>query len=408
MKILVINSGSSSIKYRLFDMSDERVLAHGVLERLGERDAHLIQEWAALPEHDQTSEIQVQHIEQAVPDHRAGLQLIFEQLQTRHVLNNLNELQAIGHRVVHGGERFKEPVFITDEVLEAIRTMIPLAPLHNPANLEGIKVCRELNPEIPQVAVFDTAFHQSMPPKAYHYAIPMPMYRDFGIRRYGFHGTSHHYVAQRAAEYLKQPTEQLNLITLHLGNGCSATAIRAGCCIDTSMGMTPLEGLIMGTRSGDIDPEIIFYLRREVGMTSNEIEKMLNKNSGLKGLCGVSDMREVQQRAAAGDVHAVLAEAMFAYRVKKYIGAYFAALGRLDAIVFTGGIGENSPRIRTMICGDLEGLGIQIESAGVVQQDCEINAFHHSASKVKLLVVPTNEELEIARSSSIICEQKTH
>lgn len=382
-------------------MTNEQVLAQGLVERLGQQNARGAIEWTAA---DQTKH--QNQLETGIADHRSGLQLIFDQLKTHGLLQQLNELSAIGHRVVHGGEAFTAPARIDDTVLAAIEKMTPLAPLHNPANLEGIKICRALNPKIPQIAVFDTAFHQTMPPAAYHYALPSSLYKEHGVRRYGFHGTSHQYVAQCAADYLKRPLQSLNLITLHLGNGCSAAAIKAGQSIDTSMGMTPLEGLIMGTRSGDIDPEIIFFLARETGMTLNDIEAMLNKQSGLKGISGVSDMREVQQKAAAGDQQANLALSMFTYRVKKYIGAYFAALGRVDAIVFTGGIGENSPEIRNLICTGLNALGIKPAPEATHQNTPEISTFHQSDKDVALLAIPTDEELAIARSCIAVCNSE--
>ncbi|MCW8905696.1 MAG: acetate/propionate family kinase, partial [Sedimenticola sp.] len=272
---------------------------------------------------------------------------------------------------------------------------------HNPANLEGIEVMQRLCPEVPQVAVFDTAFHQGMPEHAFRYAVPDALYRQHRVRRYGFHGTSHHYVAKQAATHLERPLEQTNLITLHLGNGCSAAAIQGGRCIDTSMGLTPLEGLMMGTRSGDIDPALHFYLLRETGMDPQAIEQMLNRESGLKGVCGSSDMREVAQRAAAGDAEALLARAMFGYRIKKYIGAYLAALGSVDAIVFTGGIGEHDADLRRQVCHGLEGLGIQLAEAASSGGD-GITRLHRANSPVKLLVIPTNEELEIALSCKAV------
>jgi acetate kinase len=286
---------------------------------------------------------------------------------------------------------------ITPEVIAAMRQMIPLAPLHNPANLEGIEVAQSLFPDLPQVAVFDTAFHQTMPPVAYRYAVPTELYEKHQIRRYGFHGTSHQYVAEQAAEYLNQPLQSLNLITLHLGNGCSATAIAQGKSIDTSMGLTPLEGLVMGTRCGDIDPALHFYLSRELKMSPQDLEALLNKHSGLKGICGVGDMREVQRLADQGDENAQLAEALFTYRVKKYIGAYYAVLGRVDAIIFTGGIGENSARVRALSCSHLQGLGIELDDNKNTVSSKGIVECQSTASRIKVLVVPTNEELAIAR-----------
>jgi acetate kinase len=296
--------------------------------------------------------------------------------------------------VVHGGEDFKRPVLIDDNVLQAIKNNAPLAPLHNPANLVGIEVARALFPGIPQVAVFDTAFHQTIPPKAFHYGVPYDLYKTHRIRRYGFHGSSHSYVAKEAAKYLGKPLDELNLITIHLGNGASITAIEKGKSVDTSMGMTPLEGLVMGTRCGDIDPAIYFYLSEYFSMSVSEIESLLNKQSGLKGLCGTNDMREILQNSEKGDPLAKLALDIYAYRIKKYVGAYYAVLGRVDAIVFTAGIGENAPEIRKMALAGLERLGIIIsDDKNESKENLEIQS---DLSQVKILVIPTNEELEIA------------
>ena len=294
-------------------------------------------------------------------NHRQGLERIVAGLRETGSLADLSELGAVGHRVVHGGEAFHAPVLVDEDVIAAIRTMIPLAPLHNPANLDGILVARELFPDVPQVAVFDTAFHQTMPRTAYRYAVPEYLYREHGVRRYGFHGTSHHYVAKRAAAMLGKALEHCNLITLHLGNGASATAIRDGASIDTSMGMTPLEGLVMGTRCGDLDPAIHFYLCKNLGFDNETLDDLLNRQSGLQGLCGVNDMREVHRMEQQGDENAELAVGVTCHRLKKYIGAYYAELGRVDAIVFTGGIGENDAEIRSRTCAGLERLGIQID-----------------------------------------------
>lgn len=369
MKVLVLNAGSSSIKYQVFAMEDQQVLVKGLIDRIGEAGSE-------------------------IASHHQALERIIRHLQASGVT-----IDAIGHRVVHGGERFHQPAQIDADVIAAIRAMIPLAPLHNPANLEGIEVAQSLFPGVPQVAVFDTAFHQTMPPVAFRYALPESLYCEHKVRRYGFHGTSHRYVAQQAALYLQTGLADLNLITLHLGNGCSATAIAGGKSVDTSMGMTPLEGLVMGTRCGDIDPALHFYLQRETGLDSVALESLLNKHSGLKGVCGVSDMREIQQRAEKGDEAAQLAEAMFAYRVKKYIGAYLAVLGKVDAIVFTGGIGEHSARIRELVCSNLQGLGIQLDEVRNRQASEGILEFHNPGAYIRLLVVPTNEELAIACST---------
>ena len=394
MKVLVLNSGSSSIKYQLFDMRDESVLAAGSLEQIGEPSSHLSH---SLRTNRGGMAKTVRTL--SVADHRQGFQLISSVLRETGALADTGELYGIGHRVVHGGEKFKEPTRVTPEVLATIRALIPLAPLHNPANLLGIEVAMESAPTVPQVAVFDTAFHQSIPPHAYHYAIPKKLYEAHQIRRYGFHGTSHRYVTNKAAEFLKKPLDSLNLISLHLGNGASAAAIQHGKCIDTSMGLTPLEGLIMGTRCGDLDPAIIFYLERETGRTSGEIESILNKESGLKGLCGVNDMRTVGEMARAGDPEALLAIGMYCYRIKKYIGAYHAVLGGLDGLVFTGGIGEHADFIRTGCCEDLSHMGLEMDPVKNREPVEGCFAIENRTSRVKILVIPTNEELEIAEQT---------
>ncbi|MBI4610836.1 MAG: acetate kinase [Candidatus Rokubacteria bacterium] len=394
MKILVINSGSSSIKYRLFGMEDCATHASGLLERIGEANGRLTHHV-----HGGAGEYRPWVQERAVPDHRQGLAWIGEVMRASRVLQGLGELYAIGHRVVHGGETFKAPALVTDQVIEGIRRAAALAPLHNPANLLGIEVAREFAPEVPQVAVFDTAFHQTMPARAFLYALPYELYEGLGVRRYGFHGTSHHYVAKEAARFQGRPLESLDLITLHLGNGASAAAIRRGQSVDTSMGLTPLEGLVMGTRSGDLDPAIPFFLAQRTGKSLAEVEKLLNEASGLKGLCGRNDMREVLGLAEAGDPNGRLAAEVFCYRVRKYIGAYLAVLGRLDALVFTGGIGENSPAIRARCCEGLAGLGILVDpdrNEAAADGPCEIQP---AGAAVQVLVIPTNEELEIARQT---------
>jgi len=298
--------------------------------------------------------------------------------------------------VVHGGEHFKQPALINSDVVAQIQQMIPLAPLHNPANLMGIELAMQAAPDIPQVAVFDTAFHQSIPAHAWRYAIPEKLYSEHHVRRYGFHGTSHHYVAKQAALLLGKPLESLNLISLHLGNGASAAAIRHGRSVDTSMGMTPMEGLMMGARCGDIDPAIHFYLGREAGLSNERIESLLNKESGLKGICGSNDMREVHRLAESGDDSARLALLMYCYRIKKYLGAYYAVLGHVDAVVFTGGIGENDARVRAQACDGLTALGIDIDSEKNAGRNEAAFAIHRDASPVSILVIPTDEELEIA------------
>lgn len=391
MKVLVINSGSSSIKYQLFDMSDKTVLAKGLLEQIGEAESRLTHR--SLTRVGDSVEVTRK---QPVTNHQVGFQLIGDVLNQSGAVVDSSELFGIGHRVVHGGEAFQTPALIDEKVVTAIRALIPLAPLHNPANLAGIEVALKFAPRVPQVAVFDTAFHQSVPPQAFRYALPNDLYRDHNVRRYGFHGTSHFYVAKQAAGYLKRALASLNLITLHLGNGASVTAIANGKSVDTSMGMTPLEGLIMGTRSGDIDPAIIFYLGRQTGLAPDEIESLLNKNSGLKGICGLNDMRAIAQSAAEGDASARLAIEMYCYRIKKYIGAYHAVLGDVDALVFTGGIGENAADIRLRSCEGLSCFGIEVDAKRNQLKSKTSGAIQSDRSRVKILVVPTDEELEIA------------
>jgi acetate kinase len=394
MKVLVINSGSSSIKYQLFNMTARRVLASGVLEQIGEVESRLSHQTrnhqGKMDEIVKTS---------AVADHKEGFQLIAKVLSESGVVQDTGELSGIGHRVVHGGEEFREPSLIDNKVIDTIRKLIPLAPLHNPANLLGIEVAMQSAPEVPQVAVFDTAFHQSIPAHAFRYAIPHNLYQKHHVRRYGFHGTSHHYVAKQAANLMGRPLKTVNLITLHLGNGASAAAVKAGKSVDTSMGMTPLEGLIMGTRSGDIDPAIIFYLGRQTGLGRAAVESILNKDSGLKGICGVNDMREIEELARTGDSRAGLAIEMYCYRIKKYIGAYAAVLGRLDALVFTAGIGENSALIRARSCRGLSHLGVKVDSGKNRRKSKEAFEIQTRDSTVKILVIPTNEELEIAEQT---------
>jgi acetate kinase len=394
VKVLVINSGSSSIKYRLFDMVERREIAGGVVERIGEQLGSLTHRWRR---GDGSEEELVRR--ESVPDHERGFALIGEVFRTTGTLRDPSELSGIGHRVVHGGETFRTPTRVDARVVEAIRDVAPLAPLHNPANLLGIEVTLRAAPAVPQVAVFDTAFHQSMPAHAYLYAVPSAWYAQHRVRRYGFHGTSHAYVARRAAAHLCRPLEALSLITLHLGNGASATAVRSGRSVDTSMGMTPLEGLVMGTRCGDLDPAVPFYLEREAGLTPAEVERALNQDSGLKGLCGVGDMREVHRLAEGGDARAGLALELFCYRIKHYVGAYLAVLGRVDALVFTGGIGENDREVRARVCQGLEGLGITLDAARNDAAGAEVSEIHADGGRVRVLVVKTNEELEIAEQT---------
>jgi len=384
MKILVLNSGSSSIKFQLFEMDENRSIASGIIEQIGENDSS-----AKIYFDDKVIEKN-----EFIKDHHSGLKLMNMLLIESCTIKSLDELGAIGHRVVHGGEKFSKPVIVNNDVLEEIEKLIPLAPLHNPANLDGIKVTMQQSPKVPQVAVFDTAFHSTIPSYAYMYALPYEMYEKDGVRKYGFHGTSHHYVIKEASKYLG--IEDINAITLHLGNGASMAAVKNGKCVDTTMGLTPLEGLIMGTRSGDLDPAILFYLARKHDLSIDELDKLLNKQSGLKGICGNNDMREVESMAEKGDNRAKLALDMFAYRIKKYIGSYSAVVGKLDCIIFTGGIGENDIDTRARCCESLENLGIELDLVKNNQRAKNILDISLKGSKVKVLVIPTNEELEIA------------
>ena len=385
-KILVINAGSSSIKYKLFDAGAMVVLAAGLVERVGEANGRLTHKTITPAGAEKLV------LEQPIASHHDGLAMVAELLA-----DDAAEITAVGHRVVHGGERFNQTVVIDDEVIAAIRALVPLAPLHNPANLEGIEVARQIFSDAVQVAVFDTAFHQTMPAAAYRYAIPAALYDEHRIRAYGFHGTSHRYVSKMAAAQLGKPLAETNLITAHLGNGASITAVENGRSIDTSMGFGPLAGLVMGTRSGDIDPTVLLYLSRQLGLSVDEIDTLLNKKSGLLGISGSADLRDVIARQEAGDEAAALALAMAAYRIKKYIGAYTAVLGRVDALVFTAGIGENSPLLRQLVCDGLEGLGIALDAA-----KNGANAVEIGNGRLPVLVIPTDEEREIAEETAVL------
>ena len=394
MKVMVINSGSSSIKYKLYRSDTWRSVAAGTVTRIGEAEGEMKCRWTA---DDGAEQNRVQSL--PIPNHRVGLDRIVAGLHETGALADVSELAAIGHRVVHGGEQFNRATRVDDHVAAVIRGLIPLAPLHNPAALDGIEVARDLFPTVPQVAVFDNAFHQTMPPEAYRYAIPEYLYREHRVRRYGFHGTSHYYVAKRAAVLLGRPLAECNLITLHLGNGASATAIRAGQSVDTSMGLTPLEGLVMGTRCGDIDPAIHFYLCRNADMGTDALDALFNRQSGLLGICGVNDMREIHRLAGEGDRNAQLAVGIFCHRLKKYLGAYYAELGRVDAVVFTGGIGENDADVRQRTCAGLETLGIHLDAGANASPGGGERAITSADIPVKVLVIPTNEELEIAQQA---------
>jgi acetate kinase len=404
MKIFVLNTGSSSIKYELFEMHNNRSLAQGLAEKIGEQSSILTHKKIL------TNGESIKKVEQGmIADHFNGLNRIVELLiDPEHgVIRDKAEISGVGHRVVHGGEKFHSPTIIDETVMAAIRENIPLAPLHNPYNLMGIEVARSIFPDSPQVAVFDTAFHQTIPMKAFLYAIPFEMYKKHKVRRYGFHGTSHAYVAERAAEYLGRPFSGLNLITIHLGNGSSMAAIRRGKCMDTSMGMTPLAGLVMGTRSGNVDPAIHFFLEEHLGMSLDEINVLLNKESGLKGICGTNDMREVIEKKNTGYALAKIALEIYTYRIKKYIGAYFAALESLDCLIFTGGIGENASYIREFCCRGLNKMGIEIDPESNNKTGKGIREINSPGGEVKILVIPTNEELKIAQETKRMVESET-
>jgi len=394
VKILVINSGSSSLKFKLFVLPELSVSASGLIEEIGDERSPARLRYQSSPGDTRTIN-KTLHL----TEHRQAISAMIELLRESGTMNDVDDLAAIGHRVVHGGEDFHEPVLLDATVIHTIEELVPLAPLHNPANLAGIRVSRELAPDTPQVAVFDTAFHQTIPEHAYLYALPRKLYKNNKVRRYGFHGTSHGYVAEQAAQHLGRPLNELRVISLHLGNGASAAAIHNGKCIDTSMGLTPLEGLIMGTRSGDLDPAILFYLSRETGLDMDGLDRMLNKQSGLKGICGENDMRQITESAARGDNRAKLALTMFCYRLKKYIGSYMAALGGVDCLIFTGGIGENSSLVRKMSCEGLQPFGITVDPIKNDQRYHNTYAIQAEESSTKILVIPTNEELAIARQT---------
>lgn len=388
--VLVLNAGSSSLKYSLVDADTGEAAAGGLVERIGETQAVI--------EHH--SEDGSWRAERPIADHEQALTAVLEAFEEQGPSLSTVDIAAIGHRVVHGGDRFGDPVLIDDALVDAVKDLVPLAPLHNPANLEGIACARRLFADLPQVAVFDTAFHQTLPEHAYTYAVPLSWREDHDVRRYGFHGTSHAFVAREAARLLGQEPEDVNLIVLHLGNGASATAVRGGRSVDTSMGMTPLEGLVMGTRSGDVDPALHAHLYREVGWSLEEIDRVLNRESGLKGLAGENDFRELHKMVADGDEHARLALEVYCYRIRKYIGAYTAVLGHVDAIVFTAGVGTYDDVVRARSLEGLEGLGILLDSQ---RNDAaprgKVARISREGSPVTVLVVPTNEEWEIARQA---------
>jgi len=402
MKVLVLNCGSSSIKYQFMDTAEKITLAKGMVERIGMASAVLT--------HTPHGKEKIRIVGEIL-DHSIAIEYVIAVLLSPNhgVIKDKKEIDAVGHRVVHGGETFSDSVLITDEVMRVLKENIELAPLHNPPNIKGIQAATEHLPNTPQVGVFDTAFHVKMPPHAYLYGIPFELYKKYKIRRYGFHGTSHFFVAHRAAEILGKPIEELKIITAHLGNGCSMAAVDHGKSVDTTMGFTPLEGLLMGTRSGDMDPSVILYIMGKEGLSLAEANTLMNKHSGLIGVSGESsDMREIETAVQEGDKKAKNAFDLFTYRIKKYVGAYTAAMGGLDALVFTGGIGENSIMVRRDVCSNLEFIGIKFDEKlnENVSGECAIST---EDSKVKVLRIPTNEELVIALDTEkIVKEQLAH
>jgi len=399
MKILVLNCGSSSVKYQFIDIDKCYVLAEGMVSRIGMSGAVITHKPHDRPEITIAGEI-LDHI--AAVKHVIALLLSGDQ----GVIKDKSEIAAVGHRVVHGGEKFPDSVLVDRDVMQVLRSCIELAPLHNPHNIRGINACEQTLPGVPQVAVFDTAFHQRMPRYAYIYGLPYILYKKYGIRRYGFHGTSHFYVSRRAARMMRRPLKELKIITCHLGNGASVAAVKGGVSVDTSMGFTPLEGLLMGTRSGDLDPAIILHVMAREELTLHEANTLLNKHSGMQGISGVSsDMQDIIAESQKGNTGAQLALDVYCYRIRKYIGAYAAAMGGLDALVFTAGIGENSPLVRKKCCENLEFLGIRIddeknEQAKKIEADIQTNE-----SRVKVLCVPTNEELVIALDTKRVIQE---
>lgn len=392
MKILVINTGSSSLKYQLIDMSNETVLAKGVCDRIGLEHSFL--------KHSSVGGEPIV-IEKDLYNHKLAIQEVIDALTNDKtgVIKNMSEISAVGHRVVHGGEKFHDSVIIDEEVMDAIKDCVELAPLHNPSNIIGIEACKQIMPDVPMVAVFDTAFHQTMPRHAYIYALPYDIYEKYKLRKYGFHGTSHKYVANRAAQMLGKPIESLKLISCHLGNGASICAVKNGKSVETSMGFTPLQGLCMGTRSGTIDPDIIKFLMDKEKMTVKDVSDFLNKRSGVLGVSGISsDFRDVQEAAESGNDRAMLALDIFCYRVKKYIGEYIAVMNGVDAVIFTAGIGENNDFVRRKVLSDLDFLGIKVDWDKNKVKGKEIDISTPDAA-VRTLVVPTNEELAIARET---------
>lgn len=400
MKILVLNCGSSSIKYALYNMDDRSVMTSGGAERVGLDNAFVKVKLA------NGEKKQIMH---DIPEHTEGVKFIFSLLTDPEigVIKDLKEIDAVGHRMVHGGEKFNKSVVLTDEVLKVFEECSDLAPLHNPANLKGVNAVSELMPGLPQVGVFDTAFHQTMPAKAYMYAIPYELYDKYAIRRYGFHGTSHRYVSKRVCEFLGVKPEEKRVITCHIGNGGSVAAVENGKCIDTTMGLTPLEGVMMGTRSGDIDGGAVSFIQKKLGLDADGISNLLNKKSGLFGITGISsDMREIDAAAKNGDEKARLALDMYFYRIKKYVGAYAAAMGGTDIIVFTAGVGENQANMREEVCRDMEWMGVKLDNEKNATVHGEETIISAPDSKVTVVVVPTDEELMIATDTQWSCSKK--
>jgi acetate kinase len=396
MKVLVLNCGSSSIKYQFFDTVAELALAKGVVERIGMGSAVL--------SHSRYDGDGIK-IAGEILDHTIAIEYVLGVMLSKNhgVIDDKSDIEAVGHRVVHGGEHFTDSILITDEIMQVLQDNIELAPLHNPPNIKGIQAVKRILPSVPQVAVFDTAFHTKMPPKAFLYGIPYELYKKHQIRKYGFHGTSHSFVAKEAAKILGKDLKDLKIVTAHLGNGCSMAAVQNGISVDTTMGFTPLEGLLMGTRSGDLDPSLILYIMGKEGLSLNEANTLLNKHSGLIGISGESsDMREILIAAKEGHKRSKYAFEIFAYRVKKYLGAFAAAMGGLDAFVFTGGIGENSPEVREEVCNGLEFLGIELDDERNKNKEKIISK---ASSLVPVLRIPTNEELVIARDTNRIVEE---
>ena len=399
MKILVLNCGSSSIKYKLFDMTTKEVMAQGGIEKIGLPGSFLK---LTLPSGEKVV------LEKDVPEHTTGIDFILNTLVSEEygAIKSLEEINAVGHRMVHGGEKFAKSVLLDQEVLDAFIACNDLAPLHNPANLKGVNAVSAILPNVPQVGVFDTAFHQTMPDYAYMYAVPYELYQKYGVRRYGFHGTSHRYVSKRVCEFLNIPVEGTKIITCHVGNGGSITAVKDGKSVDTSMGMTPLEGLMMGTRSGDIDGGAVTYIMEKEGLDATGVSNLLNKKSGVLGVFEKSsDMRDLESAAAAKEPRAVLAENMYFYRIKKYIGAYAAAMGGVDVIVFTGGVGENQANARSGACEGLEYMGVKVDAEKNKTRGVEA-IISTDDSKVKVVVIPTDEELMIASDTMDILSAK--